>query len=71
MTFLIQLIPGLLALSLAASLAACADDEATPAQPGVVTQAQVVANDCRAPNAQTAQRGCRPGLPTANSLASK
>jgi len=60
MTVLLELIPGLLALSLAASLVACSNDNAAAAEADAASRGQVVANDCRSPNAQSTQRGCRP-----------
>jgi hypothetical protein len=56
----LEFIPGLLALSLAASLVACSNENAAPAEADAASRGQVVANDCRSPNAQTTQRGCRP-----------
>jgi hypothetical protein len=60
MMFLLQLTPGLLAVALAASLAACGSQSDPTLDSTVAPQGQVVANDCRSPNAQTTQRGCKP-----------
>ena len=68
MTILMQICPGLLAVALAASLAACGKDAAGPAQADAKPQPEVVANDCRTPDAQTSQRGCRPLTKTMGSL---
>jgi hypothetical protein len=59
MSFL-QLTPGLLAVALAASLAACGSDSDATQDSTVARQGKVVANDCRSPDAQSTQRGCRP-----------
>ena len=59
MSFLLQLPRGLLAVALAASLAACGSDTGSPPAANAAAPGQVVANDCRSPNAQTTQRGCR------------
>ena len=69
MKVLFQITPGLLALSLAASLVACSNENAAPAEEaGAAPQGQVVATDCRSPNAQTTQRGCRPATRMLGSL---
>ena len=47
-------------LLLAAALAACGSDTETVSAPRATPKDQVVANDCRSPDAQSAQRGCRP-----------
>ena len=60
MKFVLQLTPGLLALSLAACLAACGSDGDATQDSTVARQGKVVAHDCRAPDAQSTQRGCRP-----------
>jgi hypothetical protein len=68
MMTLLELTPGLLALSLAASLVACTNDNAAPAEADAAPQGKVVANDCRSPNSQSTQRGCRPTTRTLGSL---
>jgi len=68
MLFLLELTPGLLALSLAASLVACGNEEAAPAEADAASRRQVIANDCRSPGAQTTQRGCRPTTTRMGSL---
>jgi hypothetical protein len=60
MTFLLQIASGLLAVALAASLTACGSDGDATLDSTVARQGKVVANDCRAPDAQSTQRGCRP-----------
>jgi hypothetical protein len=60
MMFLPHLTPGLLTLALAALLAACGSETGSPSAVGAAPQGQLVANDCRSPNAQATQRGCRP-----------
>ena len=68
MPLLFHLGPGLLAISLAALLAGCGSESAGPLQADSAPQPQVVANDCRAPGAQTTQRGCKPVTKTMGSL---
>ena len=60
MTSLLAFMPGLLAVALAASLAACGSESDAPSAISAAPQSQAVANDCRSPSAQTTQRGCRP-----------
>ena len=45
---------------LAVALAACGSDTEPASASSAAPQGQVVANDCRSPDAQTTQRGCRP-----------
>lgn len=63
-----QLTSGLLALSLAGLLSACGNAIDSAAAPKDALQSQAVANDCRAPTAQSTQRGCRPVTRTLGSL---
>jgi hypothetical protein len=60
MTSLLPLTPGLLALGLAGLLTACGNSSGPAAAPQASPRGQVAANDCRSPNAQSTQRGCRP-----------
>ena len=55
-----QFSPGVLAIALAASLAACGTHSDTTRDSTLAPQGAVVANDCRSPDAQSTQRGCRP-----------
>ena len=47
-------------LLLALALAACGSDTEPASAKSASPQGQIVANDCRSPDAQTTQRGCRP-----------
>ncbi len=60
MKYLLQITPGILAIALAASLAGCGSDSGPTLDSTLAPPGQVVANDCRSPNAQSTQRGCRP-----------
>ena len=60
MMFLLQITTRVLAIALAASLAACGSESGPALDSTLAPPAQVVANDCRSPNAQSTQRGCRP-----------
>ena len=60
MMFPLQITPGVLAIALAASLTACGSDSNATLDSTLAPPGQVVANDCRSPNAQSTQRGCRP-----------
>lgn len=60
MTTLLQHTPSLLAIGLAGLLAACGNASESESAASAAKQGQVVANDCRSPDAQSTQRGCRP-----------
>ncbi|MFC5496342.1 hypothetical protein ACFPOE_02255 [Caenimonas terrae] len=70
MPCIFELTPVLFALTLSGLLAGC-DKSGGPQSAAVVAPGPagaVVANDCRSPNAQTTQRGCRPATRLMGSL---
>lgn len=71
MSSIIELTPALFAITLAGLLAACDRSSQTPSAATVSPQSTagaVVANDCRSPQAQSTQRGCRPVTKVMGSL---
>ena len=56
----LQITPGVLVIALAAALAACGSDSETTLDSTATQQGQAVANNCRSPNAQSTQHGCKP-----------
>jgi hypothetical protein len=67
----IEFTPVLFAIALTGLLAAC--DNSSQAQSAATLSppppaSAVVANDCRAPHAQSTQRGCRPATKVMGSL---
>lgn len=68
MTSLLQLSPYIVATALAGALAGCSGSTGPASEPSLSPQSAVVANDCRLPNAQSTQRGCRPALRVIGSL---
>jgi len=71
MSSIIDLTPVLFAIALTGLLAACDNGSAPQSAATLSPQSAagtVAPNDCRSPNAQTTQRGCRPVTKVMGSL---